>query len=240
MLQIKFSHDKAIEVMKELETLYQKLLNNLIKELLYFLGNYEKHEYQQPIRQDNLIGFRNGVRTNLDNLNYDIEELINEVLDQELSMFEEHLTEIYLEIFEDKDKLDQALENKWCGTNFRDVLLENTRQYIHKVKKELNAGLIRGDSKSQIKDTITKLTNSFTKKISTILTTETTYINNQALLDKGLSQGYTKVRINEILDKRTCSLCQSKDGEEIPIKDVKFGVNTPPFHTNCRGSIEFI
>ena len=122
MLQIKFSHDKAIEVMKELETLYQKLLNNLIKELLYFIGNYEKHEYQQPIRQDNLIGFRNGVRTNLDNLNYDIEELINEVLDQELSMFEEHLTEIYLEIFEDKGKLDLALENKWCGTNCRDVL----------------------------------------------------------------------------------------------------------------------
>ena len=43
MLQIKFSHDKAIEVMKELETLYQKLLNNLIKELLYFIGKYEKH-----------------------------------------------------------------------------------------------------------------------------------------------------------------------------------------------------
>lgn len=240
MLQMEFSHDKATEVMKELETLYLKLLTNLLKEIIYFMGNFDKQEYQQPISYDNLVGFRNGVRTNLDNLNYTVEELINELLDEELTMFEEHLTEIYLNAFEDKDKLEFALENKWCGTNFKDVLLEGTRQYAHKIKKELNAGLIRGDSKKQIKDTITKLISSFNKKINSILTTETTYIFNQAMLDNGSNKGYKEVRINEILDKRTCAFCQSKHGEVIPIKDVKFGVNAPPFHTNCRGFIEFI
>lgn len=240
MLQMEFSHDKANGTIKDLETLFTKLLEDLIKEIIYFMGNFDKQEYQQPIKQDNLVGFRNGVRTNLDNLNYTVEELIIDVLNQNIKMLEELLTGVYLDIFEDQDMLIPALENKWCGTNFKDVLIEGTRQYIYKIKKELNAGLIRGDSKEQIKTTITKLINSFNKKINTIVSTETSYINNQATLDKASYEGYTKVRINEILDKKTCGFCKSRDGQEVLLKDAKFGENIPPFHPYCRGFIEFI
>ena len=45
---------------------------------------------------------------------------------------------------------------------------------------------------------------------------------------------------NEILDKKTCGFCKSRDGEILPLKDVKFGVNAPPFHPYCRGFVEFI
>ena len=240
MLQMEFSHDKANEVIKDFDTLFTKLLEDLIKEIIYFMGNFDQHEYQQPISQDNLVIGMNGVRTNLDSLNYTIEKLIIELLDVKLTTVEKHLTDVYLNIFDNQDTLVPALSNKWCGTNFRDVLIEGTRQYIHKIKKELNAGLIRGDSKKQIKSTITKLIGSFNKKINTIVSTETTYITNQATLDKASKEGYTKVRINEILDKRTCGFCKSKDGEILPLKDVKFGVNAPPFHPYCRGFVEFI
>lgn len=240
MLQMEFSHDKANEVIKDIRTLYTELLNNLIKEIIYFMGNFDNLEYQQPVSQDNLVVFKKGVRTNLDNLNYTIEELVIELLDLELDKIKEHLTDVYLDIYEDEESLIPALDNKWCGTNFKDVLTERTRQYIHKIKKEVNAGLIRGDSKKQIKNTITKLIDSFNKKTNTIISTETSYMNNQALLDKANNEGYKKVRINEILDKRTCGFCKSRDGEEVLLKDAKFGVNIPPFHTNCRGFIEFI
>ena len=240
MLQMEFSHDKANVVIKDLETLFASLLEDLIKELIYFMGNFDKQEYQQPVSQDNLVILRNGVRTNLDNLNYTVEELIIEVLNKNIEILEEHLTDVYLDIFEDQNTLIPALQNKWCGTNFKDVLTEGTRQYLYKIKKELNAGLIRGDSKAQLKNTITKLITSFSKKINTIVSTETSYMNNQATLDKASYEGYKKVRINEILDKKTCGFCKSRDGEEVLLKDVKFGTNIPPFHPYCRGFIEFM
>lgn len=240
MSQIEFSHDKANEVKKDLITLYAELLSNIIKETIYFMGNFEKHEYQQPISKIGLLGFDKGVRTNLDKLDYDIEKLIDSVLEEELIMFEDHLTEVYLDIFANELKLEEALENKWCGTNFRDVLKENTRKYTHKIKKEINSGLIRGDSKKQLKATITKLVNSFNSNIITILTTETTYMNSQALLDKGQDEGYTRVRVIEILDMKTCKLCASMHNAIIPIEYAEIGSNIPPFHPRCRGDIEYI
>ena len=135
MSQIEFSHDKANEVKKDLITLYTKLLSDIIKETIYFMGNFEKHEYQQPISRVGLVGFDKGVRTNLDKLNYDIEKLIDSVLEEELIMFEDHLTEVYLDIFANELKLQEALENKWCGTNFRDVLKENARNTHIRLKK---------------------------------------------------------------------------------------------------------
>ena len=114
MSQIEFSHDKANEVKKDLITLYAKLLSDIIKETIYFMGNFEKHEYQQPVSRTGLLGFDKGVRTNLDKLNYDIEKLIDSVLEEELIMFEDHLTEVYLDIFANELRLEEALENKWC------------------------------------------------------------------------------------------------------------------------------
>ena len=155
-------------------------------------------------------------------------------------MFEDHLTEVYLDIFANELRLEEALENKWCGTNFRDVLKENARKYTHKIKKEINAGLIRGDSKKQLKSNITKLVNSFNSNTDTVLTTETTYMNSQALLDKGSDEGYSKVRVIEILDMKTCKLCAEMHNAIIPLEYAEIGSNIPPFHPRCRGDIEFI
>ena len=100
MLQMEFSHDKANEVIKDFDTLFTKLLEDLIKEIIYFMGNFDQHEYQQPISQDSLVIGMNGVRTNLDSLNYTIEKLIIEVLNVKLTTVEEHLTDVYLNIFD--------------------------------------------------------------------------------------------------------------------------------------------
>ena len=100
MLQMEFSHDKANEVIKDFDTLFTKLLEDLIKEIIYFMGNFDQHEYQQPISQDNLAFGVNGVRTNLDSLNYTIEKLIIELLDVKLTTVEKHLTDVYLNIFD--------------------------------------------------------------------------------------------------------------------------------------------
>lgn len=240
MLQMEFSHDKASEVEKDLLTLYLQLINDIFKEVVFFKGNYTQEEYQQPIKYDGLIGFSVGVRTNLDGLNYKIEEHINRVYSTGLEKFVNHLTEIYKSIFDNEDTLKDALENKWCGANYEDSITESTRQYTYKLKKEILASLIRGDSNKQLKDMITKLVTSFRKQITSILITETTYVTNQALLDKGIQEGYTKVMINEILDSRTCGFCSGKDGDIVPIKDVKVGATIPPFHKNCRGTIEYI
>lgn len=240
MLQMEFSHDKASEVEKDLLTLYLQLINDIFKEVVFFKGNYTKEEYQQPIRYEGLTGFSLGVRTNLDSLNYKIEEHINKVYSTGLEKFVNHLTGIYKAIFNNEEKLNEALENKWCGANFKDSITESTRQYIYKIKKEILACLIRDDSNKQLKDMITKHVTSFRKHITSILITETTYVTNQALLDKGIQEGYTKVMINEILDNRTCGFCSGKDGDIVPIKDVKIGVTVPPFHKNCRGTIDYI
>ena len=120
------------------------------------------------------------------------------------------------------------------------MLKENARKYTHKIKKEINAGLIRGDSKKQLKSNITKLVNSFNSNTDTVLTTETTYMNSQALLDKGSDEGYSKVRVIEILDMKTCKLCAEMHNAIIPLEYAEIGSNIPPFHPRCRGDIEFI
>ena len=240
MLEMEFSHDKASEVEKDLISLYITLLNDILKEIFYFKGKYTEQEYQQPTRLEDLPGFVVGVRTNLEGLTYSIENSINNTLGVVLNAFTDHLSEIYKHIFDNEEKLNEALENKWCGSTYKDSLIECTRQYAYKLKKEVYASLIRGNSKKQIKDLVTKYITSFRKKVITILSTETTYVTNQALIDKGISIGYAKVMINEILDSRTCGFCSGKDGEIVPIKNIKIGSNVPPFHQNCRGTIEYI
>lgn len=240
MLKMEFSHDKASEVEKDLISLYLTLLNDILKEIFYFKGKFTEEEYQQPIRLEDLPSFAIGVRTNLEGLTYSIETSVNNTLEKELTIFADHLSEIYKHVFDNEEKLKEALENKWCGSNYKDSLTECTRQYAYKLKREVYASLIRGNSKKQIKDLVTKYITSFRKKVITILSTETTYVTNQALVDKGIEEGYTKVIINEILDKRTCGFCSGKDGDIVPIKDIKIGSNVPPFHQNCRGTIEYI
>ena len=111
MLQMEFSHDKASEVEKDLLTLYLQLINDIFKEVVFFKGNYTQEEYQQPIKYDGLIGFSVGVRTNLDGLNYKIEEHINRVYSTGLEKFVNHLTELYKTDLENNYVLDDETEN---------------------------------------------------------------------------------------------------------------------------------
>jgi SPP1 gp7 family putative phage head morphogenesis protein len=50
--------------------------------------------------------------------------------------------------------------------------------------------------------------------------------------------GYRYYRVIAERDERLCRVCNENDGKVYPISEAKEGVNLPPFHPNCRCSIE--
>lgn len=240
MLEIEFSHDKANGIEKDLISILGKTLAELVKEIIYFRSNFEKEEYHHNVGLDSLAGIGHGVRTNLDNLKYKIEVLINAMLEEELDIMGNHLSEVYLGIHNNKENLDVALNNQWIGANFKETLIENHRHFIFTLSRDIVASLIRGDGVRQLKDIIKKAINTFTKRVIAVMRTETTYITNKAILDKALSEGKTRYRYIARLDDRTCGTCKMLNGEIGFIKDAVPGKNIPPAHTNCRCTIEII
>lgn len=234
------SHDKRDEEEKYILLLYKKTLKELIKEVIYFKGKYTKEQYYLSVDLDNLEGVAYGVRTNLDALKYNIEKILNTLLEEELDYIEDYLSELYLDIFDDKDSCDAALVFPWCGSNFKDTLIENHKHFIFNLNREIVAGLTREDSNKRLIESTTKVMNNLNNRTVKVIRTEATYINTKALIDRGLAEGYTRYLYVARMDEKTCGRCRTLHGTTGYLEKAKIGVDLPPIHSFCGCDIEII
>lgn len=234
---------------------YRDLLQRLSKEdrdLLYknydnFVKKYPQYKDLAPIRGsiyklDRLQGLELSIK---------MQQLEIGAIEQEA--VSDHLAKTFKKGYKETAKVmgfkidDVAVEtlirDNWIGQgDFSEAIWGNKQKLVNYLTTDFKNGIIRGDSfdklTKQLRDRFSKQSNS---NLNRLLTTEGTYINNQAMMkpfeDSGL---YDEFEFVAVLDGHTSSLCKNLDGQKFPMKSKQVGVNFPPMHANCRSTFAMV
>ena len=93
------------------------------------------------------------------------------------------------------------------------------------------------------KENIIKEINKYLNQEASTIRTETSRAVNSIMLkqtpyevyQKNIDGDKTYILVTELLDTKTCSHCEEKNGDLVPEEEARVGENVPPFHVNCRG-----
>ena len=94
-----------------------------------------------------------------------------------------------------------------------------------------------GEKSDNLTEEIMRTFGSSYSNAKRLVATELCHAQIESTVDKYKADGIKEVRILETNDDRTCDLCRSMDGQIIKIEDLEPGINCPPFHPNCRGTL---
>lgn len=137
------------------------------------------------------------------------------------------------------------LANPWSGGNYSNRVWKNTDYLAECLNEIVTSGLLSGKSWTKMSKAIQE--KNLVKTIQgemdkgkfaahRLIRTEVAYMHEQSSLLSMQDNGVEAVEILATLDKRTSQICQKKDGDIVPIDEIKIGVNHPPFHPHCRST----
>lgn len=146
----------------------------------------------------------------------------------------------------------EALSYPWSGRNFSERIWGNNTKIFNTMQETITRGIIQGKSVPNVSKDIKGLSKQVFKKEKTLRELEKIHRYNAERLvrtetnhfmTKGHIEGYKAsgvVKAVEICvhwDERTCPDCESMDREVIPLNEVSYGSNVPPFHPLCRCTV---
>lgn len=137
----------------------------------------------------------------------------------------------------DRKRLDQILRYNWSGRHFSERVWLNSRATARQLSSALTEVILQGKTSRQTFDELMAASGGSRMAANRLLRTETNYITNQATAEAYEQAGITKYRYMAVLDGRTSTLCQEKDGEVFELAKAEVGVNYPPLHPFCRSQI---
>ena len=139
----------------------------------------------------------------------------------------------------DKTVAKEMINQIWCadGIAWSQRIWNNTA----KLKQELNQGLIdclvAGRKTSELKRVLQNRFGVSYSRANTLVRTEMAHIQTQAAAKRYQDMGIEKYQIRGN-EEDTCGGhaidCHEMDGKEFYYREMKVGVNAPPFHPNCR------
>ena len=143
----------------------------------------------------------------------------------------------------------EALSYPWSGRNFSERIWGNNSKIFNTMQETITRGIIKGKSVPNVAKDIKRLSNQVFKKEKTfremekihkynaerLVRTETNHFMTKGHIEGYKASGVVKaVEICVHWDERTCPDCESMDREVIPLNEVSYGSNVPPFHPFCR------
>lgn len=123
------------------------------------------------------------------------------------------------------------------GKDISDRLSARSRSTIGLLEREIGQNLAMGKSQDEVIRTVAKNMNRSFRGAVTLVQTETASILTQAARDSYSRYGVEEYQLSATLDLKTSEICQEMDRKHFPVKDMKQGINAPPFHPNCRTAI---
>ena len=236
----------------ELNTLLLNAYNNAYQEIYTLLvDTYAKiiDEDGKPL-QSHLYQY---------NRYYNIEKKLQSII-RRLGGIEEkelgrHLTQMYednakiishqfgLQDHIDEEHVETLLKTDWLGdgSNYSDTIWKNKSQLIVELKKELVNSVITGQSIDKFsKQLQSRFSDVEFWKCKRLVRTEMAHMQLQSTLDKYKEAGIKKYKILATMDARTCEYCADMNDKEFDIDKAEWGVNIPPFHPNCRCTIQAV
>lgn len=123
------------------------------------------------------------------------------------------------------------------GKDISDRLSTRSKSTIALLEREIGQNLAMGKSQDEVIRTVAKNMNRSFRGAATLVQTETASILTQAARDSYTRYGLEEYQLSATLDLKTSEICQEMDRKHFPMKDMKQGINAPPFHPNCRTAI---
>jgi len=146
----------------------------------------------------------------------------------------------------------EALSYPWSGSNFSSRIWGNNAKIFNTMQETITRGIIQGKSVPNMAKDIKVLSKQVFKKEKTLremekihkynaerlVRTETNHFMTKGHIDGYRESGVVKaVEICVHWDERTCPDCESMDREVIPLNEISYGSNVPPFHAFCRCTV---
>ncbi|WP_298594773.1 minor capsid protein [uncultured Mitsuokella sp.] len=137
----------------------------------------------------------------------------------------------------DGKRMESILRTPWSGKNYSARIWSNNAKLGDTIQRNIIAAAHRGvPMKDMVRDVRTRM-NVGASDATRLVRTELNYVQNQAALDSIKDAGMEYYRFMATLDRRTSSICRSKDGMVFPVEDASPGENMPPLHPRCRSII---
>lgn len=129
------------------------------------------------------------------------------------------------------------LESHWKGSNYSKRIWGDTDALAKRLEHLFTVESMTGMSEREMAQMIAKEFSTSTFVAKRLIRTEANYMSTQGKLKAWQAQGIEKYQIIAILDLRTSKICRHEDKKVYLVKDMKIGVNAPPFHVFCRSSV---
>ena len=135
-----------------------------------------------------------------------------------------------------KKTMQGILANPWSGRNYSSRVWRNTTYLAEQLNDIVASGLISGKDWHKMSKEMQEQMDVGKFVANRLVRTEVAYMNEQSSVTSMKDNGVEAVEILATLDKRTSQICHKKDGDIVPIDEIKIGVNHPPFHPHCRST----
>ncbi len=133
------------------------------------------------------------------------------------------------------DMIESAVFKEYKGELFSDRIWTNKEKLLKRLKKQINYGLMRGQSINKMAKGITKVFNSSIHESERLIRTEMSRLINEVQSDIYKDSGVVRyVMYDATLDTRTSTICQGYDGDKYPVTS---DYPKPPQHPNCRSCL---
>lgn len=137
----------------------------------------------------------------------------------------------------DTGGFQQALDTRWAGQSYSESIWRNTQSLAETLEREVTAAFLSGKSNAAIGQAIMNRFSVSFRQAERLVRTETSYVCNQAAIDRYKDAGFKHFEFLTAKDSRTCKVCAGHDGWVHALRDAKPGENMPPLHPNCRCTV---
>ena len=151
----------------------------------------------------------------------------------------EHFCRTGIETYFDKidqNKVNQILNKPWTvdGRNFSERIWGNKQQLINVLNNEFTRAFTTGESPDKTIKSISQKLDADMKSTRKLVMTESAYFATKGQEDCYDSLDVEEYEIFGTLDSIICEECGGYDGKHYPVKNMRAGINAPPFHPHCR------
>lgn len=194
--------------------------------------------------------------TRLQALQFQIQNILENLYMQEESLFAEGMTTTYKEAYLrtnfdiqqglgyaipfmklNTPMINAALNQKWLGENYSSRIWKDKEKLINVISTTIPSNIILGKSPRVVGSIIAKAMNTREDYATRLARTEFINIANQATLETYNTLDFVEYyKYSAVLDSRTSDVCLSLNNKVFDKKLAQVGINYPPMHPNCRSS----
>lgn len=126
--------------------------------------------------------------------------------------------------------VEKIIKDKFNGKHFSTRVWDNEEEVAKHLHNQVQDFLQGKINVNQIKNSVEKTYNNNAYEVKRLVETEVNRCSNDAFIRFCKETGVKKVKRNEILDKKTCSICAALDGKIYDLDDAPSAI-----HPLCRG-----